>query len=303
MKPGERVRLIKPIVAGLARLPSSDVHLILYEFAQVSFHEPDWNTDANDNLLNHVIDLSDDVLLGINEHLGGQTHRFAVPQEAQSRIWKNDHFRLFLSHLSTERDLLAKVDTALESQGVDGFVAHADIPPSREWAHEIELALRSCHACAAFLHPKFPESPWTEQEVGFCLGRGLTLVPVRFGLDPYGLMGKFQGIQGLGKTPLEIAIAIVEALIANEDTQPEIAPIIVRCYAAANSPLKASNWMARLERVRAFSPEMLQQVNAASITNPHVAAADGVSKRVATLLERHGFEPQVAVVDYGEEPF
>ncbi len=61
--------------------------------------------------------------------------------------------------------------------------------------------------------------------------------------------------------------------------------------------------MGRLERVRAFSPEMLQQVNAASITNPHVAAAEGVSKRVAALLERHGFEPQVAVVDYGEEPF
>jgi hypothetical protein len=51
-------------------------------------------------------------------------------------------------------------------------------------------------ALVALLSPDFHDSDWTDQEVGVAIGRGVPLIAVRLGLDPYGLMGKGQGLGG-----------------------------------------------------------------------------------------------------------
>ena len=54
-------------------------------------------------------------------------------------------------------------------------------------------------------HPGFPKSRWTDQEVGWALGRDVHVLPVRRGIDPYGFLGEVQGIQGIGKTVGQVA--------------------------------------------------------------------------------------------------
>jgi hypothetical protein len=73
-------------------------------------------------------------------------------------------------------------------------VAHEDIHPTQEWQDEIENALSSMDAFVAVLTPDFHESFFTDQEVGFALARGVPMIALKLGRDPYGFIGKFQAL-------------------------------------------------------------------------------------------------------------
>lgn len=132
-----------------------------------------------------------------------------VPHDAEKRIWgAGDPFRIFLSHISKFKAETAELKKRLKLFGVSCFVAHMDIKPSKEWQNEIELALASMDGFVALLTEKFHESAWTDQEVGFAFARRVPIVAVRLGLDPYGFIGKFQGLASNWKTPLSISLAL-----------------------------------------------------------------------------------------------
>jgi TIR domain len=86
------------------------------------------------------------------------------------------------------------------------------IKPNRDWQNEIEKALNSMDCLIALLTPTFHESYWTDQEIGFALGRNVPIISVRIGKDPYGFIGKLQGFQAKGKRANEITEEIVKLL-------------------------------------------------------------------------------------------
>ena len=182
-----------------------------------------------------------------NDHLGDVTispviagalplgQRMAPSDLEVRRLWADGRFRLFLSHVSKHKIAVSRVKELLSLCGVDAFVAHEDIEPSLEWQREIELALRSMHALAALVTPDFDQSNWTDQEVGWALGRGVPVVPVRLGADPYGLAGKFQGVSGTLEQPESFANAIVRTLLTNSQSCREMRRALVAAFAKATS--------------------------------------------------------------------
>jgi hypothetical protein len=88
-----------------------------------------------------------------------------------------------------------------------------DIHPTKEWQDEIESALSSMDGFVALLTDNFHESDWTDQEVGFALARGVPIVAVRLGRDPYGFIGRFQG---LGATWDNCALELAKLLIKHD---------------------------------------------------------------------------------------
>jgi hypothetical protein len=107
--------------------------------------------------------------------------------------------RLFVTHLATYRAFAGELQEALLPLGISCFVAHNDIEPTLEWQAQIETALATCDALVALLHAKFHESKWTDQEIGFAMGRGVPACTVRLGETPYGFIGRFQAFNGNGK--------------------------------------------------------------------------------------------------------
>lgn len=120
----------------------------------------------------------------------------AVPVDALERIWGSHRIRVFLSHKATVKVETSQLKQAFARCGIAAFVAHDDIEPTQEWQREIERALFSMDALVALLTSDFHDSNWTDQEVGVAIGRGVPLIAVRLGRDPYGLMGKGQGLGG-----------------------------------------------------------------------------------------------------------
>jgi hypothetical protein len=168
-----------------------------------------------------------------NDHLGAVViapippgaqvlYQRTEPPETELRsLWSERRFRLFLSHLAKHKAAVSDLKRELENFGISAFVAHEAIKPSLEWQREIELALRSMHSLAALLTPEFQASDWTDQEIGWALGRGVLVLPVRLGIDPYGFAGKIQGISGNLARPRELAKSLFETLLTNPQTHGE----------------------------------------------------------------------------------
>jgi hypothetical protein len=120
--------------------------------------------------------------------------RRTVVPDAVKRIWGDSGYRVFLSHKSEVKKETAGLSEGLRVFGIAAFVAHENIHPTKEWQNEIENALFSMDAFVALLTKEFHESNWTDQEVGFALGRGVPVICVKLGRDPYGFIGKFQAL-------------------------------------------------------------------------------------------------------------
>lgn len=136
-----------------------------------------------------------------------------VQSDASVRIWGADGFRVFLSHKSEVKKETAALKDGLRLFGISCFVAHEDIQPTKAWQDEIENALASMDGFVALMTEKFHDSNWTDQEVGFAFARGVPIVAVRLGKDPYGFIGKFQGLSSTWSTAVE---DIVKILIKND---------------------------------------------------------------------------------------
>lgn len=119
--------------------------------------------------------------------------RIILP-EAQNRIWGDEGYRLFFSHKAEVKLETVRLKRKLKLFGISCFVAHEDIHPTKEWQNEIENALFSMDAFAAIMTEGFHDSLWTDQEVGVAFGRGVPIIAVRLGKDPYGFIGKFQAL-------------------------------------------------------------------------------------------------------------
>ena len=89
--------------------------------------------------------------------------------------------------------------------GMSAFVAHEDIEPTLEWQVQIERALHSMELFISIHTPKFNESIWTQQEVGFAVGRGVKIIALRMGEDPAGFISKHQALSRGVKKAEEIA--------------------------------------------------------------------------------------------------
>jgi hypothetical protein len=133
-----------------------------------------------------------------------------VDDNTLQRIWRKGHFRVFLSHISMFKKETAILKQSLSRFGITSFVAHEDIEPNTVWQQEIESALFSMDALVALLTLKFHESNWTDQEVGVAIGRGIPLITIRLGIDPYGIMGKWQAVNECKWSNISITVQKIE---------------------------------------------------------------------------------------------
>jgi hypothetical protein len=193
---------------------------------------------------------------------------------------------MFVSHTSAHKADVAALKWSLGSRGIDAFVAHDDIEPSHEWQGVIESALATCEAIVPWLTPDFPNSRWTDQEVGFGVGRSVLVVPVRLGLDPYGFIGKYQGLQGVGRTVAQIADEIADIVAASELTAQRYVAAAARAFARAQNFEMARRTWRTLTRLpgNTWTDDLLSLIERAAVENGQVREGVYERERIPDLL-------------------
>jgi AbiJ-like protein/TIR domain-containing protein len=203
------------------------------------------------------------------------------------QFWAPGQFRLFISHVTSFRQRATALRQDLSQFHISGFVAHETIEPGELWQREIEAALRSMDAMAALITPDFHDSKWTDQEVGWALGSGVYVLPVRRGADPYGFLGEVQGIQGLGKRVSEVAEEIFETLLRRSRTKEALLEALVVGFERSESYKVARQNISLLERAHSIPESLLLRIEVAARSNEQVAKSSGVADRVAKLVRLH----------------
>ncbi len=187
----ERVRLIRQLRDSFDNEPSwNDVDLLLTGFglSNLELHSVTDSHEALSRAQWILTNASDEDLLALAAHQFGDdsTKREAELEASVAHLWLLDHVRVFVSHLSSHERFAAEVVEELQKLRIDGFVAHKDIEPDLEWQNEIESALATCHVLVGLLHEGFSQSAWTQQEVGWALGRGVPVLMVALEEIPTG---------------------------------------------------------------------------------------------------------------------
>jgi hypothetical protein len=202
------------------------------------------------------------------------------------RIWGDPPFRLFLSHISEFRADVARLKEDLGIFGISAFVAHSDIEPGREWQGEIEKALHSMHALTALLTPRFDGSAWTDQEVGVALGRGVLVTSVRLGLDPYGFIGKQQGLAGDFGAVRGISNGLVDIFLRNESTKKLMREGLIYGFVRSPSFADSKALISKIEKLDFVSDEQIERMMQAEQGNNQISNSFGVPARIAALKQR-----------------
>ena len=124
-------------------------------------------------------------------------------------FWGGTGLRVLLSHSHVDKASASELKAQLDLLGVQSFVAHEDIEPTRQWLDEMRIALDSMHILVALVTEEFKLSKWTDQEVGYAVASRAAVIPVGLGLTPYGFMSSVQALRG-SESQADWAKAIVK---------------------------------------------------------------------------------------------
>lgn len=283
LTPSHRIRLIKEITARLGREDYSLIDLTLEQF--VLPQTDNWGGNKNDYVLKMIGNATDEQLVDLARHVGFQFEDVAPPR-VDPPFWRKGMFRLFVSHLATKRDYAAELQEALLDYGISGFIAHNDIEPTQEWQTQIETALATCDALVALLHEEFHASKWTDQEIGFAMGRGVPVFSVRFGYDPYGFIGRFQAFNGNKKSAANLARELFDAYRTNKQTQRRMGEILVGLFEQSGTFAEAKARVGYLEDLELWESSFAKRIHSAADSNHQIIGSWGVPERVAKLEKK-----------------
>lgn len=295
--------MIKRCAERLAKESWAEIDFVLSQFNLPT--EETWSTDDKRayvlEMLSHCRDNFDAEIVELDAYLAGDSGVDPTEEPWSER----SKFRVFLSHVAAHKAYAAEVKLTMRQFGIEAFVAHEDIEPGAEWVRTILAALHSCDALVALLHKEFQASRWCDQETGIALGRGLTTVPVKIEVDPYGFLGGIQAVYGADRAAGSAVRAVIEILIKDKKTGTPMTEAVVSALVNAWS-FNQANMLAQLLRdnPQRVTWEQMDRLRLAQQENIDVRDAWHVAGALAglerALPQRRTPAPPVPL---DEEPF
>ncbi|WP_445941098.1 toll/interleukin-1 receptor domain-containing protein [Pseudomonas sp.] len=282
MNPSERIKHIKEISKELAKEDWALLDLTLRQFG-LPWTDQWGGGDKEHYVIEMLSEAKDEPLLELAKHLG-LASQLETPYEPS--FWENTEARIFLSHLAKNKVETSKIKDCLESYGISAFVAHEDIEPTKQWQTEIESALSTMDALVALLSPGFKESNWCDQEVGVAIGRQLPVVAVRQGLDPYGFIGKYQALQGAGKTPEKLAREIFELLHEMPGVGQKITSALVSQLVNSRSFDESKKLISLIQKSKFVTSKHAAAMKEAAENNDQVSYSWGVPEQINQISQQ-----------------
>jgi hypothetical protein len=277
----QRVKIITAIAPLLGAEEWSVIDLTLRQFKLPTTNMWDGNKDSY--IVQMLDEADDERLVDLAAHLGVEST--PRPSSIAPSFWLEEHLRLFVSHLAKRKKQAALLQQNRLSYQISSFIAHVDIEPTKKWQDEIELALSTADALVAMLTPGFHESKWTDQEIGFAMGRSLPILTIRLGEDPYGFLAREQAIQGIDVTEDKVARAIFNVFVKNKQTQKRMAQSLVSRFVGSNSFASAKVNFALLEKVEYWDRQLTTQVKKAVKENGQISDAWYLPQKVQAFLK------------------
>lgn len=291
MKPLQRIMTTKKIYNELTNRGFSwnDFYQYLkcYNSEIRHYEQGDWNS-LEEYYSTYVSDLTDDLIAAMANEVGGEI----IPNDTfdqtflNADCWRSGYFRIFISHLTENKESATNLKNLLARYGIDCFVAHEDIEPSKLWQTEIEKALASMDLLCAILTPNFYQSKWCDQEVGIALGRAIPTLSIKKGADPHGFIGKYQAIKAK-KTAEAVAKDVVETICKMDNVNEKYFAILGKLFTNSKNEEEALDWLKEMNKISNFSVEVIDKI-ASSFGNNLILNTKDIVSEYNKLARKYG---------------
>jgi hypothetical protein len=165
-------------------------------------------------------------------------------------IWKPDHVRLFISHRDIHKVQAQALAISLEEYGISSFVAHDTIEPMSTWQNEIVKGLETMEIMLVYLTDDFHESVWTNQEVGFALGRNIPVISLKLGvIDPQGFIGERQALKNNPHDTLQTALDIYSLIAEKLGNKHRLQTALINAFCVSPDFTETKKRFDRMSRV------------------------------------------------------
>lgn len=208
-----------------------------------------------------------------------------IPDEIEFEHWEKGFFRLFISHSSSNKNIAKEFKDELYNYGISAFVAHEDISPNKKWLNVIESSLVSSDGLLAILDSNFKESKWCDQEVGFSYGQNKIIVPINFGINPYGFISKFQALKSNSRQTYQIAYEVWKILISNELSSRKASYGFVKVFCESTSFEQAKRNSKLLEEIKYMDEKLIDEILNALKNNNQINKSFEVEDNVTKFIE------------------
>ncbi|GBE29588.1 MAG TPA: toll/interleukin-1 receptor domain-containing protein [Bacteroidetes bacterium] len=246
----------------------------------------------NESLNSVVLDLMSDEDSG-HIDIGNNIPFNDVTDADILRIWEHpDRLRVFLSHRAAHKKLAHILKEKTRDRGISAFVAHDDIKADAPWELEIKRALRTMDVLVALMTPDFHnDSDWTDQEIGFAIGRQVPVIPINLGLNPYGFIGSIQSPPFKWINDFDSARNIHQRMFEHEDINLKakarrklidslISASYYRMADLITKIIHKEGWI--------LDTSELQKLERALTENSNVSENDDICNRISEIFNRQG---------------
>ncbi len=176
-------------------------------------------------------------------------------------IWKPGHIRLFISHRDEHKKKASELAAALEGYGVSSFVAHDTIEPMEKWQSVIQKAMLSAEIMLAFITDDFFDSCWTNQEIGFALGRGIPVVSLRMQKTaPRGFINEVQAMPADLEAPEDAVEGLYKILAEKLGQEERLRRATLQAFLSSNDWGETEKRFKRLKTLDTLTDADIQKI-------------------------------------------
>jgi len=201
--------------------------------------------------------------------------------------------KIFLSYSSKDYELAKEIKEVLENCGLNVFLAHTSIEPTKSWEEEICKNLKECDVFIPILTNNFKESNWTSQESGIAFNERKTILSLKIDIDPFGFLGQFQALNfnissSYELTKFEKKLEIIKTLMINfsEEIRKSFIFSLKKTGGYKLGTAKC-RFLKELEKISEFNEEEINEIIKSIINNPQLYDAHEVKPYLTELIERY----------------
>ena len=155
-----------------------------------------------------------------------------------------------------------KLSQSLLKFGITSFVAHDSIGALNIWQETIKKALTTCQVVILFIDDDFFESPWTNQEIGFALGKNIPIIPIKLGKqDPVGFdISNMQALKGEVNFPDIIAKQVYDILIEKLHMENGLKDVIIQQFIDTSDHKYTKHNFLCLQNIKHFNEDEISKI-------------------------------------------
>lgn len=291
MKPLQKIEAIKRILTELTNrgYTWNDIYIYL-RYYNVEAKHPEYTNFENvdEYFMSYASELDDKII----EAMINEFNETIIQNDAQNQtlvnsgLWRDGYLRVFISHLTTNKQSASRLKENLAKYGIDCFVAHEDIEPSKLWLTEIEKALASMDLLCAIITEDFYQSKWCDQEIGIALGRSIPTLSIKKGADPHGFISKFQAIKAKQKV-YEVAQDVFETICKMDIINHKYFSLLLTLFLNSKNEQEALDWLRLINGISNFNVNNVDKLTSLYDKNS-ILKSEAIIKEYNKLAKKIG---------------